>query len=89
MSIIISRVAGVALVSLALAGWFSRNRESQNGLSISLLFYNIASIVLLAHTGLYEHLNGIALWPVVVEHILMATSSAKCLGFTGKLKSLK
>jgi hypothetical protein len=85
---IIAKVGGVAVVSLALACWFSRKSESINGLVIALLFYNLASIVLLTYAGLYENLNGIALWPAVAIHIAMTLWSAKCLSFT-KLKSEK
>jgi len=83
ISIIISRVAGVALVSLALACWFSRKSESQNGLGIALLYYNLTSVALLGYAGLHENLLGMALWPAVAFHIIMAFWSAKCLVFSG------
>jgi hypothetical protein len=88
IGVIITRVGGAALGSLALACWFSRKSESINGLVIALLFYNLASIVLLAYAGLFETLNGIVLWPAVAMHSAMALWSAIGLNFT-KLNSAK
>lgn len=79
ISIVITRVAGAALVSLAIACWFSRNNKDVNGLIIALLFYNLASVVLLGYAGLLESLIGIALWPAVAVHITMAAWCAKML----------
>lgn len=70
--IIIARVAGAALVSLAIACWFLRNSEKINGFLVSLLFYNLASVVFLSYAGLYEGLTGIGLWPAVVAHIALS-----------------
>ncbi len=83
ISIIITKISGVALVSLALACWFSRNGESQNGLGIALLFYNLASVALLGYAGLHENLNGIALWPAIAALIFLALWCFKCLVFSG------
>lgn len=72
IGIIITRVAGAALVSLAMACWFSRKNKDANGLILALLFYNLASVVLLGYAGLLESLIGTALWPAVAAHIAMA-----------------
>jgi hypothetical protein len=72
IGIIMTRVAGVALVSLAIACWFSSKNKDAYGLIIALLFYNLASGVLLAFARLHEGLNGMALWPAVATHITMA-----------------
>ena len=85
MGVLVARICGSALLSIALACWFSRKNESVNGLIIALLFYNLASVLLLGYAGLYEKLTGIALWPAVGLHVLMALWSAKCLN----IKSLK
>jgi hypothetical protein len=77
IGIIITRVAGAALVSLSIACWFSRKNKDVNGLIIALLFYNLASAVLLAYAGLLESLIGIALWPALAEHITMAAWCTK------------
>ncbi len=83
-SVIITRVAGAALVSIALVCWFSRNIEGLSGLVIALLFYNLAAVVFLGYAGLHEDLNGIALWPVIASHIVMTAWSAKCLIYSCK-----
>ena len=87
-SIIITRVAGAALVSIAIACWFSRKSESLNGLIVALLFYNLASAVLLGYAGLHENLNGIALWPAVAAHFVMALWCGKCLSISTRIKSM-
>ena len=79
LSITITRVAGAALVSLAIVCWFLRRSKAINGLIISILFYNLASVVLLGYAGLYDSLVGVALWPAIAEHILMAGWCAKML----------
>lgn len=70
--IIITRIAGSALFSLAVVCWFSRENKDANGLLIALLFYNLTSFVLLAHAGWYEGLIGMALWPAVATHLVMS-----------------
>lgn len=79
LSIIITRVAGAALVSLAIVCWLLRNSKRINGLIIAILFYNLASIVLLGYAGLHDSLIGVALWPAIAEHIFMAGWCAKLL----------
>lgn len=79
IAIIITRVAGSALVSLGIACWFSRKSESVKGLIIALLFYNLASVALLGYAGLHENLTGIALWPAVAAHIVMAAWCTKLI----------
>lgn len=77
--LIIARVAGAALVSLAVVCFLSRKSENAVGLVIALLFYNTAATVLLGYAGLFENLNGIALWPAVVAHIVLAGWCVKSL----------
>ena len=67
--IVIARVAGAALVSLAVACWFLRNYDRIPGFTYALLFYNLASSGLLAHAGFQEDLIGIGLWPALAAHI--------------------
>jgi hypothetical protein len=79
LSVIITRIAGVALVSLAIVCWFSRKSNNMVGVTIALLFYNLASVVLLGYAGVYESLNGVALWPAVAAHIAMTLWCAMLL----------
>lgn len=77
--IIIARVAGAALVSLAIACWFLRKSEKINGFLFALLFYNLASVLILSYAGLYQSLSGLLLWPAVVAHIAVSAWIAKLL----------
>lgn len=72
ITLILSRIAGAALVSLAISCWYARNDESAYPLIIGLLFYNLASIVFLGIAGILDDMNGILLWPAIGEHILMS-----------------
>ncbi|MBK8982664.1 MAG: hypothetical protein IPM38_10175 [Ignavibacteria bacterium] len=75
----IARVAGAALVSIAVACWLSRKSDNAVGLVSAILFYNLAATFLLGYAGLYEVLTGVALWPAVIAHIVMAAWCVKSL----------
>lgn len=73
--ITVSRVVGVAMLSLGVACWLSRAeaaRGAAKGLVAAVLLYNVGVVVVLvlARTGLAP--VGIAFWPVVVAHVAMA-----------------
>ncbi|MBA4153799.1 hypothetical protein [Flavobacterium sp.] len=72
LGIMITRIAGAALFSIALVCWFLRKNNSALGLLTALLFYNIVSSLLLSYAGFYENLMGIVLWLAVVTHIGLA-----------------
>jgi len=72
---IIGRIAGSALLTLGVAAWSARNDEhsgAATGLTVSLLFYNIAAAAVLAYAGVGLRLFGIGLWPALVIHVVMA-----------------
>lgn len=68
-----ARVAGIALISLAVACWFARASKSPvtNGLVTGLLTYNAAVSMLLMESAL-SGIHGPGLWPAVALHLLMA-----------------
>ena len=70
--VIVGKLAGVTLLSLAFICWLYRS-ESRGALGIiaGMLFYNSAAIVLLIYAW-SDGFAGIALWPVVLLHIGMA-----------------
>jgi hypothetical protein len=45
----------------------------------SVLIYDVAAAVILAYTGLFVNIVGIALWPAVVLHAALAIWCVACL----------
>ncbi len=73
--LIVGRVAGAALFTLGFVCWRARNdiySPSANGIVAGMFIYNIAVAAILAYGNLVMGLFGVALWPVVVVHVLMA-----------------
>jgi hypothetical protein len=72
----LARVAGVALLALAVACGFARLEDGRSravrGLVGAALLYNAGVAVVLAHAGVGQALAGIALWPTVLLHAAMA-----------------
>jgi hypothetical protein len=68
----LARLAGVALMSLAIACWLSRNNAAAAGVVKAMLFYNIAAATLLLYGVVGYKFSGIGLWPAVLIHVLMA-----------------
>lgn len=69
--IISARIAGSAIVFLALNSWFSKNGHRNYGILIPLLFYNLAIIAVFIYASLTYHVNGILLWSVVLAHTML------------------
>jgi hypothetical protein len=74
IALIVARVAGVAVLSLAVACWIARDdgqSRATRGLVGALLLYNAGVTALLVHAGTARGLSGIGLWPVVLYHAVM------------------
>jgi hypothetical protein len=74
VGVAIGRIAGVALLSLGVACWLSRNDEhsrAATGLIRALLLYNGAAVAVLAHAGMVSGLLGVALWPGLILHVAL------------------
>lgn len=78
----IARVGGAGLLSLGVACWLARgDAESRaaRGLVAAMLLYNVAAVVILTFAGIGLGLHGVALWPGVVLHAVMAVWCITCL----------
>jgi hypothetical protein len=75
VAVILSRVAGSALLALSIACWLSRDDGpslAQRGLVAALLMYNVATVAILGHAGAIVGLGGVLLWPAVALHAALA-----------------
>ena len=75
IALIVARVAGAAILSLAVACWFARNdgiNSAVNGLVVAMLLYNISITLILIYAALDLSLSGFGLWPVVLLHMAMS-----------------
>jgi hypothetical protein len=72
---VVARVAGSALLALALANWRARSDErsaAAAGVVAAMLLYNTVTAAVLAYAGYALRMRGIGLWPAVVLHAVMA-----------------
>jgi len=74
-SIPLGRVAGVALFALGVACWLAQYDAQScaaRGLVSAMVLYNIGATLILALAGIGSGFVGIALWPAVILHAVMA-----------------
>jgi hypothetical protein len=62
--IVMSRLAGIALIALGVACWPGPPR-------VGMLTYGAAVALYLAYVGFVGGLTGVLLWPVVVLHVIL------------------
>jgi hypothetical protein len=77
-----ARIAGAALLAIGVVCWLGRSTAlgpSQFGLIVGVLIYDVAATAILAYTGLFLRLVGVALWPAVVLHAALAGWCFVCL----------
>ena len=70
----LARVAGVALVALALACWLARDdghSRAVRGLVAAMTVYHTGIALVLSYAGVGLALSGLGLWPAVVFHTAM------------------
>jgi hypothetical protein len=65
MAIAVARVAGTALIALAVACW-------QNSPLLGMLTYSVVVTLYLAYLGLADGFTGVLLWPAVAVHALLS-----------------
>jgi len=70
-SFLICRLAGGALITIAVACWFSRQGVQSSIMVKIMLGYNFFCIILLVYAALMESIHGPGLWPVVLMHLVL------------------
>jgi hypothetical protein len=71
-ALIVAKVTGLALLSLATACWQSRNASGASPVVQAMLCYNVTIAALFIYEALVEKFSGIGLWPVVILHLGLA-----------------
>jgi hypothetical protein len=76
------RIAGAALLAFGIACCMARcehGGRAQQGLLQGSLVYDVAASATLAHSSVWAHETGIALWPAVALHITLAVWCIVCM----------
>ena len=69
--IAVARVAGIALLSLGVLCWISRQDANKTATLTAMLTYNLLVTVYLTHLGVGGELVGRLLWPAIVIHAVL------------------
>lgn len=70
--LVAARMAGAALLALAIACWQARNGERGSpagGVVQAMLFYNFAAALVLVYAGIRLNLRSALLWPTILLHL--------------------
>jgi len=79
-----ARIAGVALVALAIACWQARNGERGSpatGVVEAMSFYNFAAAMVLVYASIHLDLRSALLWPAIVLHFCLGVWCVSNLWF--------
>jgi len=83
--LVAARVAGAALVALAIACWQARKSERGNaatGVVEAMTFYNFVAAMVLVYAGIRWDLRSALLWPAIVLHLGLGLGCLTNLWFT-------
>jgi hypothetical protein len=83
--LVAGRIAGAALVGLAIACWQARNGERGSpatGVVQAMSFYNFAAAMVLVYAGIRLDLRSALLWPAIVLHLGLGAWCVLMLWFT-------
>ena len=78
----LGRVAGAALLALGVACWLAGDdtkSRAGKGLVVAMLVYNAGVVIVLGAAGIQLPTVGIALWPAVILHAVMAVWCVRVL----------
>jgi len=75
VALTIARIAGAALITLAIACLFSQQSDYAINVVKAMLFYNIAATSVLIYSKLALDLKGIGLVPAIGIHLILAVWS--------------
>lgn len=68
--LLLGRLGGVSLISLALGCWLAKNERNSSVVMIrAMILYNTGAIALLVYAALIENFSGAGLWPAVLMHV--------------------
>jgi len=85
--LVAGRIAGAALIGLAIACWQVRNGESGSpatGVVQAMLFYNFAATAVLVYAGIRLQLHSALLWPAILLHVGLGAWCLLNLWITGR-----
>jgi hypothetical protein len=85
--LVTARIAGAALIALAVACWQARNGERGSpatGVVQAMLFYNFAAAMVLIYAGIRLELRSALLWPAIVLHLGLGLGCLTNLWFTSR-----
>lgn len=85
--LVAGRIAGAALVALAIACWQARNGERGSpatGVVEAMSFYNFAGAIVLVYAGTRVDLHSPLLWPAIVLHLGLGAWCVLQLWFTSR-----
>ena len=83
--LVTARVAGAALIALAVACWQARNGQRgspETGVVQAMLFYNFVAAMVLVYAGIRLDLRSAMLWPAIVLHLVLGVWCLTNLWFT-------
>ncbi len=74
IGIAVTRVLGIGLLSLGIAGWDSQEQAKGTvlGPRTGLVVYNIAATAMFVYLGTTGAMNGLLLWPAAAIHLVIS-----------------
>lgn len=76
-TLLVGRIAGAALLAFGIACWAGL-RDQRPGTLAAVLLYDVAAAALLTYAAIGLYMSGIALWPAVVLHGVLAVWATAC-----------